>query len=556
MYWLNEDSVKVLNRGYLTGGITPEERIMDIAKAAEDILKIEGFADKFYGYMSKGYYSLSSPVWSNFGNKRGLPISCFGSNIEDNMGSILFAQAEVGMMSKMGGGTSGYLGNIRPRGADITDNGKSSGSVHFTELFQTATNVVSQGSYRRGRFSPYLPVDHEDIHEFLDIGMEGNPIQDVNPGVTISSKWMDEMIAGDEDKRDIWAKVLHRRELLGMPYIMFTDTVNEDTVDVYKDLGLTINHSNLCSEISLPSNEFWSFVCNLSSMNVLHYKEWKNTDAVKTMIYFLDAVMSEFISKLEDMRDSDNEEDTLAFMFMKKAYKFAKENRALGLGALGWHSFLQSNMLPFESMEATKYNAWIFKHIQEQAVEASEELAEMFGEPKILKGYGRRNVTLTAVAPTKSSSFILGQVSQGIEPIWSNNYVLDMAKNKVTMRNSYLKEVLKSYDKDTREVWNDIRAMDGSVQHLDFLTNHEKDVFKTFGEINQYAIIDQASIRQQFIDQSQSLNVMINPNTSPKEINDLYIHGYKNRIKTFYYQYGTNAAQELSREISCSSCES
>src|SRR5690625_1383366 len=246
-------------------------------------------------------------------------------------------------------------------------------------------------------------------------------------------------------------------------------------------------------------------------MNVLHYDEWKDTDAVETMVYFLDAVMSEFISKLEVMRDSDDKEKNQAFYFMEKAYNFSKRHRAIGLGTLGYHSYLQSNMIPFESMEATKRNAWIHQRIRDKAYKASEELAEMFGEPELLKGYGRRNATLMAIAPTTSSAFILGQVSQSIEPLFSNTYVKDLAKTKVTIRNPYLREVLKKYGKDDRETWNDIRDHDGSVQHLTFLSEHEREVFKTFSEIDQYVILDQAAIRKQFIDQSQTLNIMINP---------------------------------------------
>lgn len=553
--WLNQYSRKFLEGGYLTKDESPEERIRSIANVAESILGIDGFADKFYEYMKRGYYSLSSPVWANFGTGKGLPISCFGSYIEDNMGSILYAQSEVGMMSKFGGGTSGYFGNLRPRGADIKDNGHSSGSVHFMKLFDTMIDVVSQGSVRRGRFSPYLPIDHKDIDEFLKIGTEGDPIQELTHAVTISNKWMEEMIAGDAEKRATWAKVIQRRVEIGYPYIFFTDTVNKNTVDVYKDKGLKIHHSNLCSEICLPNNDEWSFVCNLSSMNLLHYDEWKETDAVETMVYFLDAVMTEFLTKLEKLRDSKTKEDNLAFYFMERAYNFAKANRALGLGALGWHSYLQSKMIPFESMEAAKLNARIFSFIQDRAYKASEELAELYGEPEILKGYGRRNATLTAIAPTTSSAFILGQVSQSIEPIWSNIYVKDVAKMKVTIRNPYLKEVLKSYGKDTREVWNSIRDHDGSVQHLDFLTDREKEVFKTFSEIDQYVILDQASTRQLFLDQSQSLNLMINPNMPAKDINQLYLFAWESGIKTLYYQHSTNAAQQFSKDKLCSVCE-
>lgn len=552
-YWLTDNSRLFLSRGYLGEGQTAEERLRQIAEVAESKLGIEGFADKFYGYLGKGYYSLSTPVWTNFGNNRGLPISCFGSYISDDMGGILYSSSEVGMMSKYGGGTSGYFGDVRGRGEPITNNGVSSGAVHFMKLFEQMTDTVSQGSARRGRFAPYLPIDHPDIDEFLEIGTEGNEIQNLNHGVTVSDEWLLGMIGGDADKRRTWAKLLQRRVEMGYPYIFFADTVNNNKPEWYKDYPIT--HSNLCSEIALPNNEEWSFVCNLSSMNALHFDEWKDTDAVETMIFFLDAVMDDFLEKLENLRDSEHREDQDAFYFMRKAYKFALENRALGLGVLGWHSLLQSKMIAFESVEASLLNESLFKTIRDQAEEASQKLAEKYGEPKMLKGKGRRNTTLMAVAPTTSSAFILGQTSQSIEPIWSNNYVKDVSKAKVTVQNPYLKEVLKKYGKDEREVWIDIRNHDGSVQHLDFLTDHEKDVFKTFSEINQFEVINQASVRQRYIDQGQSLNIMVNPKTSAKELNDLHLYAWENGIKTLYYQHSTNAAQKFYQTSVCLACE-
>lgn len=553
-YWLTEESELFLSRGYLQEGQSAQERIYDIAIRAEEILEEKGFAKKFYDYMSRGYYSLSTPVWTNFGTNRGFPISCFGSTPTDNMASILHTASEVGMMSKYGGGTSGYFGHLRPRGAEITNNGQSSGAVHFVKLFEQMTDTVSQGSSRRGRFAAYLPIDHPDIEEFLEIGVEGNDIQDVNHAVTVTDDWMKEMIAGDIAKRQIWAKVLQRRVEMGYPYIFFTDTVNENKPEWYKDYPIT--HSNLCSEIALPDNEEWSFVCNLSSMNVLHYEEWKETDAVETMIYFLDAVMSEFIEKLEVMRDSEDPEDTDAFYFMERAYNFAKENRALGLGVLGWHSLLQSQMIAFESVEASLLNEEIHKTISERAKDASKELANKFGEPKVLKGTGYRNATTMAIAPTTSSAFIIGQVSQSIEPLFSNYYVKDMSKIKTTIKNQYLVELLEEKGQNTAEIWADIKNHDGSVQHLDFLTEHEKNVFKTFAELNQYEIINQASIRQRFIDQAQSLNIMINPAMmTTKEINQLHLYAWENGIKSLYYQHSTSAAQEFYRSSVCLACE-
>ena len=553
--WLTDHSRSFLSAGYIQEGVSAEERIMEIAERAENILNIKGFAKKFYDYMGQGFYSLSSPVWSNFGKKRGLPISCFGSNIADDMGNILYSQSEVGMMSKLGGGTSGYFGHIRHRGAKVKNNGEASGAVHIMKLFETMVDVVSQGSVRRGRFSPYLPVEHSDISEFLDIGTEGNPIQELTHGVTVTNEWMKQMIDGDTEKRNIWAKVLQRRGEIGYPYIFFKDNANNGAPEVYKKNNWSINASNLCTEIMLPTNEDWSFVCCLSSINVLHYEKWKDTDAVETMIYFLDAVISEFVEKLEVYKKSSDLDDQQTFLFMERAYKFASEHRALGLGVLGWHSLLQSKMLSFNSQEAYYLNTEIFKLIKNKSYKASEELAAQFGEPKVLRGAGRRNTTLNAVAPTTSSAFILGQVSQGVEPIWSNIYVKDIAKTKTTIKNPFLIKLLEEKGMNTPEIWNSIRDKDGSVQHLDFLTTEEKDVFKTYCEIDQMDIIYQAANRQNYIDQGQSINLMVHPNMSAKEINKLYIKGWELGLKSLYYQHSMNAAQQFKQNKECASCE-
>ncbi|MCD5390135.1 MAG: ribonucleoside-diphosphate reductase subunit alpha [Candidatus Pacebacteria bacterium] len=557
MKWLNENSRKFLEGGYLLPGVTPEARIREIADHAEKLLDKPGFADKFYDYMSQGFYSLASPVWSNFGHKRGLPISCFGSYISDDMGSILYTQAEVGMMSKLGGGCSGYFGALRGRGTSIKNNGTSSGSVHFMKLFESLIDVVSQGSVRRGFFSPYLPIEHPDIAEFLEIGTEGNAIQTLTHGVTVGDEWMQSMIDGDVEKRKTWARLIQARNEVGYPYIMFSDTANRNTVDVYKDKGHTIYASNMCSEIMLPSNDEWSFVCCLSSVNLFHYESWKDTDAVETLTYFLEAVLVEFTNKLEEYRDSDSLDDQQTFQFMQRAYKFAVENRAIGIGALGWHSLLQSRMLAFESIEATKLNTEIFKLLKDKTYAASAEMADIYGEPKVLKGYGRRHTTTMAVAPNTSSAFILGQVSQGIEPLWSNCYVKDIAKLKVTLKNPLLEELLEQKGHNTREIWKSIKENDGSVQHLtEILDEKEREVFKTFPEINQMVVIQQAAARQLYIDQGQSLNIMVHPDTPVKDINAMYIEAWKMGIKALYYQHSMNAAQQLNRKLlECVSCE-
>jgi len=547
-YWLNDNSRAFLARGYLLEGQTPEDRIRQIAERAEAILGKSGWADKFVDYMSRGWISLATPVWANFGAARGLPISCFGSYLPDNMSGILNTQGEVGMMSKYGGGTSGYFGALRARGAAINASGSSSGPVHFMQLFEAIVDVISQGKVRRGSFSPYLPVEHSDIMEFLDIGTEGNPIQKMTHAVTVSDEWLTAMKDGDEEKRAVWAKIIQRRGEIGYPYILFVDNANKARPDVYKDNDMKIVASNLCSEIMLPSSETESFVCCLSSVNLLHYDAWKDTGLIETMIELLDAVITEFCEKLESLRDSGREEDRRSFLFMERAYTFAKRHRALGLGVVGWHSLLQSKMMPFESGEAGQLNIEVFKRIREKADAASRTLAAQFGEPELLTGYGRRNTTLLAIAPTTANAFILGQVSQSIEPVWSNCYVKDVAKLKVTIRNPFLRDLLAAKGKDTYEVWDSIRDNDGSVQHLDFLSELEKAVFKTFAEIDQSAVLEQAATRQFYIDQGQSLNIMVPPDISPKEVNALYMQAWQLGIKALYYQHSMNAAQQLNRK--------
>lgn len=545
-YWLNEDSIAFLRNGYLLEGVEPRERIREIAENAEEILGEEGFADKFYEYMSRGYYSLASPIWSNFGLDRGLPISCFGSHIEDSIKSISYTQAEVQMMTKLGGGTSAYFGDIRPRGAPITNNGKSNGSYSFTELFDTSIDVISQGETRRGQFAGYIDIEHDDLDEWLNIKTEGDPVQDIYYGVIVSDDWFEDMISGDEDKREKWAQIIETRINIGVPYIIFRGNMNEGKPQVYKDKGYDINASNLCTEIALPATADESFVCCLSSMNAVHYDEWKDTDAVETLTYFLDAVMQEFIDKTEGTE------------FMERTVNFAKRHRAIGIGVLGWHSYLQSNMIPFDSMEAMRKNNSVFKTIKEKSYRASEELADKFGEPELLEGYGRRNTTTMSVAPTKSSSVILGQVSPSIEPLKSNYFVRDGAKLKSTQKNRFLQDLLKQKNKDTKEVWDSIMSQDGSVQHLDFLNEKEKEVFKTFSEIPQMSIIQQAAQRQEYIDQAQSINISVDPDkVSIKDINKLYIEAWKKGVKSLYYQKSVNAAQKFSRDIlECKVCES
>lgn len=544
IWWLNGESEQMLNRGYLLKGETVEGAIDRITTAAAKKLYKPELAQRFKEIIVNGWISLSSPVWANMGTQRGLPISCFNVHVPDSIEGITHKLGEVIMQTKIGGGTSGYFGELRHRGTAVTDNGKSSGAVSFMKLFDSAMDVVSQGGVRRGAFAAYLDIDHADIEEFLQIKNIGNSIQNLFFGVCVPDYWMQDMIEGDHEKRAIWAKVLESRQQKGLPYVFFTDNVNRNKPQVYKDNNMTVNSSNLCSEIMLPSNIDESFICCLSSMNLELFDEWKDTDAVQLAIFFLDAVLSEFIDKTEGN------------YYLTSARNFAKKHRAIGLGALGYHSYLQKNMIPFESMEAKNFNSKAFKFINEEAQKASKELANIYGEPELLEGYGRRNTTLMAIAPTTSSSAILGQTSPGIEPFASNYYKAGLAKGNFMRQNKYLKQLLHEKGLDNEDTWRNIMLNHGSVQQLEALTQLEKDVFKTFKEISPLEIIVQAAQRQAFIDQSQSLNLNIPSTMAIKDVNFLMIEAWKLGVKTLYYQRSQSVSKELMVNfVTCVSCE-
>ncbi len=867
--WANKPSRDFLV-DYFKEGETVESRVRDIADRAQSILGITGFSDKFYDYMSRGYFSLSSPVWSNFGRERGCPISCFGQYIADSCEDIMDSVSEASMMTKLGGGTSGYFGAIRPEGSEISAGGESDGPASFCRLFDTVSDVWKQSQVRRGSFAAYLPIEHPDVSKFINMRHPGDLIQKVFPAVTITDDWMQSMIDGDKGKRELWASVLKSRTETGTPYIMFSDNVNNKLPEWYVDNQLDVSASNLCvapetliltdagyqvistlenhevsvwngeewsgvtvrktgtdvklsrvtfsdgssidctpehkfyiqneygkkstetrtnelvvgdklekfklpsdvdldypdlkhaydlgfyagdgnegydfswvygekadvvprltlgrvsdkfskygrkkwhhgpievkyavplssnvssrldwlaglldadgcvlasdncdniqicsvqyqflhdiklmlqemgvsstltfrraagqyelpkndgsgenglydcneiwllcingygvkrlvelgikfsrlqlkeqnpqrdasrfvtvvsvedtgrvsdtycatepkrgklifngvltgncSEILLSSDENHSFVCCLSSINVKHWDEIKNTDAIEVLVYFLDAVLTEFIDKASEIP------------FMEKSVNFAKRERAIGVGILGWHTYLQDNMIPFETLQAEAKNLEIIRGLAEQSHAASEKMAKEFGEPPLLEGRGRRHSFTNALAPTTSSSWILGQVSQSIELFRSNYYVKNLAKGRFSFRNPKLQEVLEEKGKNTPEVWQSILEHDGSVQHLtNVLDEHEREVFKTFKETSQMSVIKQAAVRQQFLDQGQSLNILIDPETPVKDINKLHIEAWKLGISCLYYQHSINASQEAIRNmLSCSTCE-
>ena len=561
IHWLNDESKQMLNRGYLLRGETVLDAIHRICWAAAKKYKNteinENIAYKhFVRNVVLGWQSFSSPVWSNMGLTRGLPISCFGVYVGDSVESITDKLGEVICQTKLGGGTSGYFGELRGRGATVTNNGESSGSVSFMKMFDTAMEVVSQGSTRRGSFAAYLDIDHPDIEEFLQIKDIGNPIQNLFYGVNIPDWWMNDMHYGkDTNKRKIWAKILESRQEKGLPYILFSDTINQNKPQIYKELKETIQASNLCTEIALPSNIDESFVCCLSSMNLELYDEWTDTDAIYWSILFLDAVMTDFIEKTKDIK------------YLKQSHNFAKRHRALGLGVMGYHTYLQKNMLSFESWEATRFNNKVFKQLYSESKEASIDLADVFGPAPIFNELkdnkdmediveNMRNTTLIAIAPTTSSSSILGQVSPGIEPYSSNYFKAGLAKGNFMRTNKYLKQLLIEKDKDDEDVWRDIMLAHGSVQHLDFLNEHEKNVFKTFKEISPAEIISQGAQRQQYIDQMQSLNLLIPSQMDIKDVHKLYIQAWESKVKSLYYQRSSSVSKEMMTNfVNCASCE-
>mgnify|MGYP003321605903 FL=1 len=543
-WWKNTESQQILNRGYLLQGESVEGAIDRVCSAAAKNLFRPELKEAFKEMVERGWMSLSSPIWANMGTERGLPISCFNVHVPDRIEDITHKLGEVIMQTKIGGGTSGYFGSLRERGSAVKDNGKSSGAVSFMKLFDTTMDTISQGGVRRGAFAAYLDIDHPDIEEFLAIKSIGSPIQNLFYAVCVPDYWLNEMIEGDMEKRKTWAKVLENRQQKGLPYIFFTDNINRNKPQVYKDKGMMINASNLCSEIVLPSSKDESFICCLSSLNLEMYDEWKDTETVKLATFFLDAVLEEFIKKTEGNH------------YLENAHNFAKRHRALGLGVLGWHSYLQRNMIPFEGLESKQLTNKIFKDIQEKSEKATIELARIYGEPEVLEGYGRRNTTLLAIAPTTSSSAILGQASPGIEPLYSNYYKAGLAKGNFMRKNKYLEDLLKEKGIDNEETWRSIMLNNGSVSHLKELNDNEKGVFKTFKEISQLEIIQQASIRQKYIDQAQSLNLNIPSNLPVKEVNNLILEAWKLGVKTLYYQRSQSVSKEMvTNLVSCSSCE-
>lgn len=542
-WWITEESKAMLERGYLLPGQSIEEKLQKICEYAGQILGRPDLVSEWFEMFANGWASLSSPIWANFGENRGLPISCFTSLVEDDVAHIFDTLHEVALMTKHGGGTACDFSKIRPVGSPVSGGGTASGVISFIEPFDSTIKNVSQAGVRRGGFAAYLDIEHPEIMDFLRIKDRDSNMQSINTAVKVGDAFMESMIAGDVNTRKVWAAVLQSRREKGIPYILFKDTVERNKPEVYKRKGKVINSSNLCNEIMLSTDADESLVCCLSSMNLYLYDEWKDTNAVQLLTYFLDAVMEDFINKSETMPG------------FKRAHKFAKSQRALGLGVLGFHSLLQRKGISFESLEASYLNHEIFRFLDQETLKASQQLAAWFGEPELMVGTGLRNSTRLAIAPTTSSASILGQTSPSIEPYKSNYYTVVLAKGSFMRKNKNLQKLLSAKGQDTREVWDSILYNQGSVQHLDFLTEQEKAVYKTFSEINPEVIIRLAAQRQKYIDQGQSLNLSI-PNSVPvKQVNQWYIQAWKQGVKGLYYQRSNSVTKEaLAKMLDCTSC--
>lgn len=566
--WLKEDQREFLTRGngYLKNGETPEERYREICNTietyclklsttVESIEYCKGIGKRFEEYISKGWVSFATPVLINFGKKENLPISCNKSILKDSLDDIYKGIHELGMLAKYGAGTSQNFSNLRPIGSNISTGGVSNSIMDWIELYADMMCKTAQNSARRGFLTAYLSADHPEIMDFLDIGTHRIPadkqrfFQTITTAVTLPIGWRKSLKEGDKEKRAVWAKILKTRSEAGFPYIIDLENANEQRPQVYKDKGMFIQTSNICSEIIEYCDEFKTFACCLSSLVAYYFDEWEHhPNFIFDVNLMLDCVIEEYIEKGRKLPG------------MAKAVKFAEEHRAIGLGILGFHSYLQKKNIVFGELASYAINQKIFSRLRSESDRASKWMAEHFGEPEILKGYGWRNTTRLAQAPTKSTAYIMGGVtlnlSEGVDLHKSNYTSKKLAKIQSEVKNKELVDLLESKGKNKKEVWDSILQYNGSVQHLDFLSDREKAIFKTSSEVSQVDVIKLAAQRQKFIDQGQSINLMIHPKTPSNEINKLHLMAFDEGLKSLYYQYSINAAQEFNKELlTCSVCE-
>ena len=549
--WMEEEGFKTLQGGYMLPDETPRMMYQRVAKAAGSYYAdSKKWENKFFEAMWKNWLCPASPVLSNMGTTRGLPISCNSIHVGDSVDSIFGKSHELAMLSKNGAGVGIYLGDVRGRGAAIKGNGHSEGIIPWAKVYDTTTVSVSQGSTRRGASAVYLPIRHSDIDEFINMrrptGDMNRRCLNIHHGVCIDDAWMREMLDGDQKKRHLWQEILKARVETGEPYLFFNDNVARQNPECYVKNNLSVKTSNICTEIFLHTDPDHSFVCCLSSLNLVKWEEWKGSDLPEIAVRFLDAVLSEYIEKSKDIPG------------LQASRNSAIKGRAIGIGVLGWHTLLQKNMTPFDSFDAMMLNAQIFNTIRRKADAESAVLAKELGEPEWCKGFGRRNTHLIAIAPTVSNSTISGGHSAGIEPIAANVFSLKGAKGTFIRKNKTLQSYLEQLGQDTPEVWKSINEQSGSVQHLKFLDDNAKKVFLTAREINQYAIVKQAAQRQKYIDQGQSVNLFFGANADVKYIHGVHVEAWETGLKSLYYfrAEGVIRGDLASRsKDECASCE-
>ena len=557
--WGNTDVYKkTIAGGYLLSGETPRAAYMRVASSVARRLYKPELAEVFFDYIWKGWLCLASPVLSNTGTDRGLPISCFGIDVGDSIQEIGGKNLEMMLLAKHGGGVGIGINMIRPAGTRITGNGTSDGVVPFCKIYDSTILATNQGSVRRGAASVNINIEHNDFLDWLDIR---EPKGDVNRQslnlhqcAVVGDKFMRKLEQGDAGARDRWSKLLRKRKATGEPYILFKGNTNKANPQAYKVNGLKVHMTNICSEITLHTDENHSFVCCLSSLNLAKYEEWKDTNLIYDAIWFLDGVMEEFIQRAKGLRGFEN------------AVRSAQRGRALGLGVLGWHTYLQEKGLPFEGLLAQFETRKIFSQFKIESERASMALAETYGEPLWCVGTGLRNTHLRAIAPTVSNSKLSGNISPGIEPWAANVFTEQSAKGTFIRKNPTLVKLLKKHKLNTNEIWDKILADGGSVQDISELDNiqmaHEvtaKEVFKTFKEINQLELVNQAGIRQQYVDQSVSLNLAFPSEATPKWINQVHMEAWKKGIKTLYYVRTESVLRgdiaALAMDPNCLSCD-
>lgn len=555
--WMDEIAVSMISKGYLL----PDEDVFDaykrVSKAAARRLRRKDLQPFFYEAIVKNWLCLASPVLSNLGTERGMPISCFGIDVGDSIEGIADANSELMRLSSQGGGVGIGVSRIRGRGKAIKDNGVSEGVVPWCKIYDSTILATNQGSVRRGAASVNLSIHHPDIEEFLQIrrpkGDVNRQCLNLHQCIVIDDKFMDDLENKDPKSLKLWGEILKTRLETGEPYLMFEDNINNTNPEAYKKNNLQVSMTNICSEIALYTDELHSFICCLSSLNLARWDEWKDYRFENGMslpeltCWFLEGVLQEFIDRAKNIK------------FMENTVRSATKGRAIGIGVLGWHTFLQQKNLPFVGIQATAYTRMMFDFIEKEAYKASRTQAELYGEPEWCKGTGMRHTHHLAIAPTVSNAHISGGVSPSIEPIPANVYNLKTAKGVFIKRNKILEQLLESKGYNIDSVWDQILKDQGSVVNLPdyILSAEEKEVFLTFKEINQLEIVKQNGIRQQYVDQAISLNLTFDPNDTPKWISQVHKEAHKSGVKTLYYLRTESVLRgdNLQRLSDCISCE-